>query len=166
MSTSTRTETRASDNSRPTEQRAADTSRTTAIQSGPGRHQEISRWSPDSSSLAPSVAGEEASGTQRASAADSTIAARGFIASNNTSNITNTDSIEAERERARFALEHGGPPAPVSERTAERLFRRCIIKWLEMCSENIKQALRSLQCVPVPISTVLESTIHAHCPRV
>ncbi|KKZ60962.1 hypothetical protein EMCG_04385 [[Emmonsia] crescens] len=94
MSTSTRTDVARTSDSSPaaTEQRAA-ISQTTATQSG---YQEISRWSPNTSSLAPSIA--DASG-------NSTTAVRG---SNTTGNNTATDSVEAERERTRFALDMVG----------------------------------------------------------
>ncbi|OJD09885.1 hypothetical protein AJ78_08880 [Emergomyces pasteurianus Ep9510] len=121
MSTSSRTDVARTSDSSPaaTEQRAA-ISQITTTQSG---YQEISRWSPNTSSLAPSTAGgssaQALAGTSGPAGAtvNSTTAVRG---SNTIGNNTTTDSVEAERERARLALEYGGTSAPASERTAEQ----------------------------------------------
>ncbi|PGH32064.1 hypothetical protein GX50_05133 [[Emmonsia] crescens] len=95
-------------------------------QSGLDQRHEISRWSPNTSSLAPSTAGDSARGpseTERsvgASRGGSTIANHGSTTNNTMSNAT-TGSVGAARERTLSILEHGGQPAPVSERNAETM---------------------------------------------
>lgn len=73
--------------------------------SRPGHNQEISRWSPDTSSGGTSAVTHNQLG----------------IPANTPENTTRNPKshVEAERERAQFALEHGGTPAPESARTAE-----------------------------------------------
>lgn len=83
------------------------------------QHQEVSRWSPNTSSPGMSDAGAQRSTEETV---DSTAAAHGSTTARDT--FTNAGSVEAERERARFALEHGGQRAPESERNAEGLSSR------------------------------------------
>ncbi|KKZ61431.1 hypothetical protein EMCG_03944 [[Emmonsia] crescens] len=86
-----------------------------------GQDQEISHWSPDTSSVATSSVAQGPSDTQRSMGArtvDSTAANCGSTASNTTSNTTS--SVEAERERTEFAMEHSGTVASASARSAER----------------------------------------------
>lgn len=108
-----------------TTQQSAAGSQTTASQSWHGQYQEISRWSPNTSSLGSSSRGPAS--TQHSTGAptvDSTAATHGPAASNTTSNTTSTNSVDVERERTLLALEHGGQPAPPSERTGEDLISR------------------------------------------
>ncbi|PGH36608.1 hypothetical protein GX50_00467 [[Emmonsia] crescens] len=114
-----------------TTQQSAASSQTTASQSGHDQYQEISRWSPNTSSLATSTAGGSSS---RASAqhstgaptVNSTAATHGSAAASNTTSntTTSTNGVDAARERTLLALEHGGQPAPPSERTGEDLISR------------------------------------------
>ncbi|KKZ59042.1 hypothetical protein EMCG_00910 [[Emmonsia] crescens] len=114
---------RTSDN---TTQQSTASSQTTASQSGHDQYQEISRWSPNTSSLATSTAGGSSSRASAqhstgASTVNSTAATHGSVASNTT---TSTDGVDVARERTLLALEHGGQPAPPSERTGEDLISR------------------------------------------
>ncbi|EEH09929.1 predicted protein [Histoplasma capsulatum G186AR] len=123
MSTSTRADTaRTSDNSQANAQQSAASRQRTANQSGLGQQQEISRWSPNTSSRATSTVGDTAQGPSRMQhSAGSTTATRGSPTSNTTSNISNKGNVEAARERTLSALEHGAQFAPDSERNAETL---------------------------------------------
>ncbi|KAK2763189.1 hypothetical protein FQN54_009825 [Arachnomyces sp. PD_36] len=103
-----------------------DTAQTISASGGTGGsqpgNQEISRWSPDTSSMAASAAsgglqGQQPSAQHSASAtpADSVRAARGSTDGDE----TKADSVEEERARTAFALEHGGQRTSSNERTAE-----------------------------------------------
>ncbi|PGH02856.1 hypothetical protein AJ79_07512 [Helicocarpus griseus UAMH5409] len=112
---------------------SAASSQTTSSQPGHAQYQEISRWSPNTLSLAASTAGESSrapASTQHSTgtpAANSTAATHGSAANNSTNNITtSTNGVDAERERTLLALERGGQPAPPSERTGEDLVSRVI----------------------------------------
>ncbi|PGH32009.1 hypothetical protein GX50_05203 [[Emmonsia] crescens] len=122
MSTSARADAaRTNDNAQATTQQSAAADRTATGEPGLGQDQEISHWSPDTSSVATSSAAQGPSDMQRSVGArtvDRTTANGGSTASNTTSNTTSR--VEAERERTQFALEHGGTVAPASARTAER----------------------------------------------
>lgn len=114
MSSSTGTS--SGNNSHPTEQQQGSTTQTTATsQSGLGqeRQEEISRWSPNTSSQGTSAAGGHSTGE---STIHSTAATHGSATSDT---ATSTGNVEAERGRALHALEHGGQPAAESERNAE-----------------------------------------------
>jgi hypothetical protein len=77
--------------------------------------QERSRFSRNTSSLAPSAAG---AGSERLSNVDSTTATHGSATSDKTSDI---GSVEGVRTKTLSALEHGGQSTSDSERTAEKL---------------------------------------------
>ncbi|KAK2805817.1 hypothetical protein FQN51_008590 [Onygenales sp. PD_10] len=99
----------------------------TSSQTTAQQHQEINRWSPNTSSIATSTAGDFARGApgeQRAvgaSRADEMNDVGGLATSNTASDATSNRSIEAARERTLSTLEHGGRPVPASERAPETL---------------------------------------------
>ncbi|EFW14150.1 hypothetical protein D8B26_002477 [Coccidioides posadasii str. Silveira] len=111
--------TRASDDSRSTAEHRSDSSRTTVSQP---IIEEISRWSPDTSSLATATTGGAPSG-HRSGSQQSTIASMGdsIAATYGSSTSDTAGRVAGDIARTESALVHGSPPAPLEERIAERL---------------------------------------------
>ncbi|KAK2802206.1 hypothetical protein FQN51_004888 [Onygenales sp. PD_10] len=128
MSTSDQTNpTRMSNSSQATSTQHSSTSSQTAV-SQPS-YQEISRWSPDSSSLAASASGGVPSEHQSNSRPSVAVSAAGSMLAahrSSTSTQPSADTVAAERARAASALDHGVPPAPPEERTGETYGARMI----------------------------------------
>ncbi|KAK2812745.1 hypothetical protein FQN50_001074 [Emmonsiellopsis sp. PD_5] len=93
-------------------------------------YQEISRWSPDSSSLSANASGVVPSQRQTSSQPSVAVSMAGGSAPatnrSSTSAQPSGDIVAAERARAAFALDHGAPPAPPEERTGETFGARMI----------------------------------------